>query len=261
MNSPQEIAKNYIQIGVNKAKTPPVRLFLLSIMAGIFIAIAGAGATIASVSVESASAARLVSGCIFPAGLAMVLMAGSELFTGNCLISIAVLEKKVTVPEMAKNLVIVYIGNFVGSIFIDVLLVYGHTMSLFNNGYAATAISLASGKCNLTFAECVIRGIMCNIFVCLAVWIATAAKDVTGKIIGLFYPIMIFVLCGFEHCVANMYYIPIAIFTANEYGLDNQGVTWGSFAGNMLPVTIGNILGGVFLGFMYWMIYLRKKEQ
>lgn len=260
MNSPQEIASNYIQIGINKTQTPAFRTFLLAIMAGIFIALGGSGATAASATITNASAAKLISGCIFPAGLVMVLLAGSELFTGNCLICISVFSKKVPVLDMVKNLVIVFAGNLVGGILIDLLLVQGHTMSLFGNGFAETAISIASAKVSLSFTECLIRGIMCNIFVCLAVWVATAAKDVAGKILALYLPILIFVVLGFEHCVANMYYIPVAIFTAQAYGLDPQGVTWAGFAGNMIPVTIGNIIGGVFIGFMYWMIYLKDQK-
>lgn len=264
MNSPAEIAKNYILIGKDKVKMPFLKTFLLAIMAGMFIAIAGAGASVAVVSVDVPSLAKVLSGCIFPGGLAMVILAGSELFTGNCLLIIPCLSKEIKVREMVRNLVIVYLGNFLGGLLICALLVYGHTFSMFQNGMAEYAVATAAAKTSLTFGDAFLRGIMCNILVCIAVWMGFAAKDAAGKVIAIFLPIMIFVICGYEHSVANMYYIPAGLMAMKEYGISADGLSWlNFFVRNELPVTLGNIVGGIFVGTMYWEIYLRqdKKEK
>lgn len=268
--SPAEIARNYVAIGKGKVNTPIPKMFLLAVIAGTFIALGGVGATTAAVSIPLASVGKLVGACIFPGGLTMVLLAGSELFTGNCLLSIPLLEKEITVKGMLKNWVVVYLGNFVGGLLVASGMVFSHQFSLFGNGMAVSAMSTAAAKCTLSFGDAFIKGIFCNFLVCLAVWIAFAAKDVAGKVIGLFYPIMIFVLCGFEHSVANMYYIGSGMFAkmvpeyanaAAEAGIDMSVVTWGNFLGtNLIPVTLGNIVGGaVCVGCVYWLLYLKKK--
>lgn len=270
--TPAEIAKNYIAIGKAKVNTPIGRMFLLAVLAGAFIGLGGVGATTAAVSIPYASVGKLVGACIFPGGLTMVLLAGSELFTGNTLLVIPLLEKEIRLAEMLKSWGIVYIGNLVGGFLVAAGIVYSHQISLFNNQMAVSVISTAASKCTLTFGDALIRGIFCNFLVCIAVWISFAAKDVAGKIAGLFFPIMIFVLCGFEHSVANMYYISAGLFAngipaysqaALEAGLDTNALTWGNFfIKNLLPVTIGNIIGGaVCVGSAYWFLYLRKKEK
>lgn len=270
--SPAEVAKKYINTGKGKVNTPISKMFLLAIMAGAFIAIGGIASTTASVSVEQASVAKFLSGCVFPGGLTMVLLAGSELFTGNNLLVIPLLEKEVTLGGVLKNWVVVYLGNLVGSILIAAGVIFGHTPSLFGNKLAVSIISTAVGKCSMTFSEAFIRGILCNFLVCIAVWISFAAKDVAGKIIGLFFPIMMFVTCGFEHSVANMYYISAGIMAkglpqfadaAAEAGIDFSTVTVANMFGkNLLPVTIGNIIGGaICVGCTYWFIYLRKTNK
>ncbi len=262
MNSPSEITQNYVTIGTNKAKTVWWKMLLLAILAGMYIAIAGVGASIASTTVDNPSIAKLIAGCIFPAGLAMVLLAGSELFTGNCLMIIPVLEKKITVFEMLRAWVIVYVGNLIGGILVSAMVVYGHTFSMFGNKVAESAVSIAAGKVALSFQDGFIRGIMCNILVCVAVWMTFAAKDAGGKVLALFLPIMVFVICGYEHSVANMYYIPSGLFAMKEYGITADGLTWGSFfINNEIPVTLGNIVGGMFIGIMYWAIFLKKKHE
>ncbi len=262
MNSPAEVAQNYIAIGKGKANNSFWKLLVLGMMAGAFIALAGVGATTAAVSVESASVGKFLGACIFPVGLAMVLLAGSELFTGNNLIIIPVLTGDVSVGKMLRNWVIVYIGNLIGAIIVAFLVVYGHTASLFSEGLAKAMVGAAAGKVGLSFGDAFIRGICCNFLVCIAVWISFAAKDVTGKFWGLFMPIMLFVLCGFEHCVANMYYIPAGLFAKAVYGIESGSLTWGAFiVKNLIPVTLGNIVGGAGLvGCTYWFVYLRKKK-
>ena len=248
MNSPKEIANNYIAIGKGKVNTPVAKMFVLGILAGIFIAFGGVASTAAAVSIPLASVGKFLGACIFPGGLTMVLLAGSELFTGNCLL--------------------VILGNMVGGIGVAAICVFSHQAGLFNNGLAASMISTAAGKVSLSFGDAFLRGIACNFLVCIAVWISFAAKQVSSKIIGLFFPIMMFVLCGFEHSVANMYYIAAGIFAkgnaayleaATAAGADVSGLTWGAmFTKNLLPVTLGNIIGGaVLVGLAYWFVYLK----
>jgi len=270
--SPAEVAKNYVNIGKGKVNTPVIKMFLLAVLAGAFIAIGGIASTTASVSVEQASVAKFLGACVFPGGLTMVLLAGSELFTGNSLLVIPLLEKEITAAGMLKNWVVVYLGNFVGSFLVAAGVIYGHTPSLFGNKLAVSILSTAAGKCSMTFSDAMIRGILCNFLVCIAVWISFAAKDVAGKVIGLFFPIMMFVVCGFEHSVANMYYISAGLLAkglpqfaqaATEAGIDFSSVTVAGMLGkNLLPVTIGNIIGGaICVGCTYWFIYLRKTDK
>jgi formate/nitrite transporter len=259
LNPPAEIAKNYIPVGAAKARLPAAKMLLLSVLAGMFIALAGAGATAAPATVESASLAKLLGACIFPAGLSMVVLAGSELFTGNNLMIIPLLEREITLGAMLKNWVLVYIGNLLGSVLVAAAVVYGHVFSLFGGALAEAAVSAAVAKVGLSLGDAFIRGVMCNFLVCIAVWIAMGAKSAPGKVIGLFFPIMLFVLLGFEHSVANMYYIPAGILAAAEYGIDAPSLTWGAFlVRNLLPVTLGNIVGGSGLvGCVCWFCYLR----
>ena len=263
VNSPAEVAKNYVGIGAGKTKLSLGKMLLLAILAGMFIAFAGVGSQVVAVSVEAASIGKFLGACIFPAGLAMVLVAGSELFTGNNLIVISVMEKQATWAGLLRNWVVVYIGNFIGGVLVAALVTYGHTPSLFDGALASSMVSAASGKVALSFGDAFIRGILCNILVCIAVWMSFAAKDVAGKIVGLFFPIMVFVLCGYEHCVANMYFVPVGIFTAAEFGIAAEGLNWGAFlVNNLLPVTLGNIVGGAgVVGLGYWAIYLRGAKS
>ena len=182
------------------------------------------------------------------------------------------LEKAVSLKGVIKNLVLVYIGNFIGSILLAAGIVFSHQVALFDNGVAVSVISTAVAKCNISFGDALIKGILCNFLVCIAVWISFAAKDIVGKIIGLFFPILMFVLCGFEHSVANMYYLFAGLFAkavpafadaAIAAGVDPSAITAGNiFIGNLLPVTIGNIIGGaICVGLPYWYIYLRRKKK
>ena len=269
MNSPAEIAKNYVPIGKGKTTMKASKLFILGILAGMFIAIAGVGASTAFVSIGSASVAKLVGACVFPAGLTLVILAGSELFTGNCLIIISVLEKEATIVGMLRNWVIVYVGNFVGSILVAWGVSACHQLSLFDSALAGATINTAVAKCSMTFGDAFIKGIFCNFLVCLAVWLGFSSKTAAGKIAALFYPIMVFVLSGFEHSVANMFYAPAGLFAMGnpdylaKATADTAKLTWGAFFGkNLLPVTLGNIVGGaLFVGAVYWFVYLKKDDK
>ena len=268
MNSPAEIAKNYVPIGKGKANMKASKLFVLGILAGIFIAIAGVGASTASTSL-SGSVGKLVGACVFPAGLTLVILAGSELFTGNCLIIISVLEKEASVVNMLRNWVIVYLGNFVGSIFVAWGVSACHQLSLFDNALGGATINTAVAKVSMSFGDAFLKGVFCNMLVCLAVWLGFSSKTAAGKIAALFYPIMVFVLSGFEHSVANMFYGPAGLFAMGNADYlaaataDTAKLTWGAFfVKNLIPVTLGNIVGGaVLIGMVYWFIYLKKDKE
>lgn len=260
MLSPVQIANNYVDIGTHKTRLPVIKMLVLAIFAGMFIAFAGAAATIASSTIADPSSARIVNSLVFPAGLAMVMLAGSELFTGNSLIIMSVLEKRAKAAQMLKNWCVVYIGNLIGSLLVAVLFVYSHIPDMYSGALAQSFVNTASAKVSLHFSDAFLRGILCNILVCIAVWIALGALSAPGKIIGLYLPIAVFVLCGFEHCVANMFYIPAAIFITGEYGIAAEGLHWSSFfLHNLIPVTLGNLIGGaVIVGCGYWFTYLRQ---
>jgi len=277
MNSPKENALSYSAMRVEKANLSVSKMLLLGMLAGMFIALAGAGSTITQATVASthlASIGRLLGAAVFPVGLVMVIMAGSELFTGNCLIIIPVLQKEIKVRSMLRNWFFVYIGNFIGSILVAALTVYGGTYSLFGHAAAVMAIDIAVTKANLSFGDALIRGVLCNFLVCIAVWIACTTKDLAGKFLGLFMPIMLFVLCGFEHSIANMYYIPTGIMLirgnfdsvaafSDARGFEKlAGLGWSNmFTNNIIPATIGNAIGGVILvGMVYWFLFLRDPK-
>lgn len=259
MHSPLEIALAYIEIGKHKVNLSYFKIILLGMFAGIFIALAGIGASVAPVSISNPSIAKLVGSLVFPAGLAMVIIAGGELFTGNNLIIIAVLEKQITVRKMLANWFFVYIGNLLGSILVAALVVYGHTPDLFDGLLAQKMVELGAYRCNMDFTNALIRGILCNILVCIATWMSFATKSVSGKLITIYGPVMLFVLCGFEHSVADMYFTFAAYFASMEYQITAEGVTLlNIFMHCLLPVTIGNVIGGAgIVGCGYWLGYIR----
>ncbi|MBR1598216.1 MAG: formate/nitrite transporter family protein [Lachnospiraceae bacterium] len=262
MYSPAEIAERYKEAGANKTRLPVAKMFVLALFAGIFIAFGAFGSQVAGASIDSASLGKFLSALVFPVGLMMVLMAGAELFTGNSLLVIPVLAKEATVKGMLKNWVVVYIGNLLGSILIALLLTYSHSFNLFDKAVAVSVVNTAASKVSLSFSDAFLRGILCNVLVCISVWISFSAKEAAGKIIGLFLPIMLFVISGYEHCVANMYFIPAGILASHEYGLEVDGLTWGSFfVNNLLPVTLGNVVGGAcIVGMGYFFVYLSKDK-
>lgn len=259
MHSPLEIARSFVEIGIHKVRVSALKMVVLGIYAGLFIGFAGIASSVAGATISNPSVARLVSASVFPAGLAMVLIAGSELFTGNNLIIIAVLEKKIKLREMFKNWFFVFVGNFIGTGMVAAMVVGGGTPALFDGVLSTKMVDAALSRVNQSFGEAFIRGILCNILVCIAVWAAFAAKTVSGKLMMSFWPIMLFVLCGFEHSVADIYFGIAGILTASKYGIAAQGLTWGSFLiKNLLPVTLGNIVGGTgIVGCGYWFLFLR----
>lgn len=259
MHSPLEIAKNFVEIGLHKVRLSAFKMLVLGIFAGIYIGFAGIASTTASATIENPSVARLLSACVFPAGMAMVLIAGSELFTGNNLIIISLLEKKIKLTEMLKNWFFVFVGNFIGASFVAVMVVYAGIPGLYDGRLAEKMVAAALTRVNQTFPEAFARGVLCNILVCVAVWGAFAAKKVSGKLLMSFWPVMLFVLCGFEHSIADIYFGVSGLLAMPKYGVSGDALTLASFLlKNLLPVTLGNIAGGAgIVGCGYWAMYLR----
>ncbi len=260
MHSPIEIARNFVEIGIHKVKLSIWKMVILGVFAGMFIGFAGIASTTISATVENGSVARLLSAAVFPAGMAMVLVAGSELFTGNNLVIISVLEKKIRLRDMLKNWIFVFLGNFMGAALVAVLVVYGHTPDLYGGRLAEKIVASGLSRVEQSFPEAFIRGILCNILVCIAVWAAFAAKKVSGKLLMSFWPVMLFVLCGFEHSIADIYFCIAGILTSAEYGISPGSLSMTSFLlKNLLPVTLGNIVGGAgIVGAGYWLVYLHR---
>lgn len=261
INSPKEVAKNCLEIGKNKTELAAGRMFLLAVLAGMFIALGAVGANTVSCLIENGSAAKIAAGVIFPAGLAMVVIAGGELFTGNCLILLSVLGKRTSPGKMLRNWIIVYLGNFAGAVFVAWGVYAGGQTQLFQGALMELTIQTAVNKCSHTFLEAMLLGLFCNFLVCIAVWMGFAGKTAVDKIVGLFFPIFLFVASGYEHSVANMYYIPAGIISAGEMG-EEMGLTWSGFLfSNLLPVTIGNIIGGaVFVAAIYYLVYIKGES-
>lgn len=274
--SPAEICAFTEEAGTKKAAFSIPKMLALSILAGAFIAFASEGSNMAAfnllASPETYGLGRCVAGVVFPTGLMLVVLAGGELFTGNTLMGVALVRGRIGLPAVLHNWFWVYIGNFIGAVFL------AHMMAnsgLFNSGnglLGGVTIKIASGKVSLPFLSAFYLGIMCNWLVCLAVWIAYGAKDMAGKILGIFCPIWLFITSGFEHSVANMYYIPAGIMAkanpawAAASGLPEQtldALTWTSFAiNNLVPVTLGNIVGGMGLvGLVYWFSFLCGEKR
>ena len=270
MLPPEEIVSRLNGISKSKASMPITSLIILGFLAGAFIAFAAQGSTVAANDIPTFGATRLITAVVFPVGLMLVILAGAELFTGNSLMSMGVMSRAIGVGGLLRNWVVVYIANFLGSITMVYLMNASGLWHWNGSRVGLSVVNIALGKVSLTFTEAVVRGILCNWIVCLAVWIATGVQEVAGRILGMSFPIMLFVLSGFEHSIANMYYIPAGILAAADpmiaaiaefpSAATTSGVlTWGSFFGkNLLPVTLGNLVGGViFVSMLYWIVYGR----
>ncbi len=263
---PSEVARNYILIGVNKSRQSLLRTFIMAIYGGIFVGYGGLAASATSYGITPAAIGRVMQGFFFPIALFMIMCGGGELFTGNSLLIIPLLEGYITFCDMLKSLGIVYAGNAIGSLFLTVLAVYGHVFDLFSNGLAELAVETAYIKLHLSFGDAFLRGILCNILVGLAVWLAMSTKEMSGKILAMWPPIFVFAAVGFEHCIANFYLIPAGLIVKEEYDVlaETSGVNWGRFVyKSIIPVTLGNLVGGIIidgLGFWFLYFYLRRWE-
>lgn len=285
---PAEMATRAEYLGVRKAEMPAFTMLMLSILAGAFISLGAIFATTVSAGGMSVTAAdgslaystglpygvnRLLIGLVFCLGLILVIVGGAELFTGNNLIVMAWASRKVTTPALLRNWAIVYTGNFIGAIGTVILMFFTRQYTFGSDAVGIAALKIAIAKCQLDFLQAIALGILCNGLVCLAVWLSFSARTTLDKIVSIIFPITAFVAAGFEHSIANMYFIPFALFVkmfdpafiekvaAKVPNL--EALTWEAFfINNLIPVTIGNIIGGVALvASVYWVVFLRSKKE
>jgi formate/nitrite transporter len=281
---PAEMARKAEYLGERKAEMRAFPMFILSILAGAFIGLGAmfattVGAGTMAVNLPDGTAAftaalpyglgRLLFGLVFCLGLILVVVGGAELFTGNNLIVMAWASKKVSTQALLRNWVIVYFGNFAGSLMTAAVVFLGKQYTFGNGAIGKLALTIANNKVQLDFVQALALGIMCNALVCLAVWMTYSARSTTDKILAIVFPISAFVAASFEHSIANMYFIPIGLFIqafdpafVAKTGLDLANLTWGTFlVNNLLPVTIGNIIGGgIMVAAVYWSVYLRQPK-
>lgn len=263
--SPREIAARVENVGVAKAHLPWVSQVALGVLAGGFI---GLGAMFFTVVTSDPAlgfaGGRLLSGVAFSLGLILVVIAGAELFTGNNLLVMAWVSRRLGTGRLLAHLAVIYAANLAGAAGLATLVAWSG-LDRMNGGEVGRAmVSVAAAKCALPFGEAFLKGVLCNLLVCLAVWLAMAGRTVTDKIPAIVFPITAFVACGLEHCVANMYLIPQGILVASSIA-PAAGVAlpdWAGFVRNLVPVTLGNLAGGAGLvGLVYWVIYRRTPED
>ena len=275
MNAADTLMSNYENGTAAKAVKPVAKIFVAAIMAGMFIAFGGSSSNVAVFGIENVGLARTLAGCIFPVGLMLIVLVGGELFTGNCMMIGGVMTGRIKAIQMIRVLVTVYLGNLVGSLIVSFLAYYSGQWKYGAGALGAYTIKVAFGKLNLSFGTAVASGSLCNILVCVAVLMASASKDAVGKIFGCFFPIWAFVIAGYEHCVANMYYIPAGIIAAMDpafaqkamelYGYTAEDLAMlnpvNMIVNNLIPVTIGNIIGGMlFVAVPYVYLYNKKAK-
>lgn len=272
--SPAEVAELVVGVGQRKAEMSVTNQLILSVMAGAFIAFGAAGSCVAAHTVESAGVAKALAGALFAAGLIMVVVAGGELFTGNSLMLMAMAEGQISPWQLLRSWLVVYAGNFAGALLTAGLVCLSGQWGMSGGLLGASVIKTAVGKTALSFQNAFFLGVLCNWLVCLAVWMSFAARDIAGKVLVIFFPIWLFVTSGFEHSVANMYYIPAGILAAADPALAERAASvglspealanlnWGAMLqANLLPVTLGNVVGGGGLvALAYWFVYRRGKR-
>ncbi|KDM91531.1 formate/nitrite transporter family protein [Photobacterium galatheae] len=260
--SPKQIAEKVDSVGVMKARLPLLSMVMLGVLAGAFI---GLGALYFVLIKSDANlgfgTSQMLGGVAFSLGLLLVVVAGAELFTGNNLLAMAWADQKITSSELLRNWLVVCGSNFVGAAGLAVLVyLSGHT-ALNQGEIAERYLQIAAAKCSLPFWTAFFRGVLCNILVCMAIWMAMAGRSVVDKAIAIVFPISAFVAAGFEHSIANMFFIPLAMLiqTFSDLATGADSVTWLGFIGNLIPVILGNLVGGsVLVGLVYYVIYLRK---
>lgn len=274
-HTPQEITRLVADAGVAKASTSLVKLFILGILAGAYIAFASEASNMAAFNLLADASTygigRCLAGAIFPGGLMLVVIAGGELFTGNTMMLLPWASRRITLRGLLRNWCIVYLGNLVGSLLVTYLVYCSGQWNAGDHLLGGITIKIAAAKCRFSFLEAFSLGILCNWLVCLAVWMAAGAKDISGKILAVFFPIWLFITSGFEHSVANMYYIPAGLLAranpnwlaaANLPPETLASLQWSNFfAANLLPVTLGNIVGGgVFVALAYGCCFRGKTD-
>jgi formate/nitrite transporter len=262
--------RNYAELGGKKAEFAALKLFLLGLASGVIIGFGGATANTASHALANPSAVRIVSGLLFGFCLGMIMLTGSELFTGNCMIAVSVAARRTTLAGMLRNWAYVYAGNLAGGLILSYGIAASGHLDYNGGALALHTIKIAAAKCAIPFTQAVLLGIFCNILVCAGVLCSLTAKDAFGRIAGAYLPVAFFAICGFEHSIANMYYVPAGLFAAGvetysqmagDAGLVLGALSWGNFfARNLLPVTIGNIIGGVGTGLLFWFCHAREDK-
>lgn len=272
--SPDKILPRAFEVYTKKARIKTKKLLILSFFAGLFIALAAQGSSFAAANLlankDTLGLGKLVQGLTFTPGLIFVILAGAELFTGNCLMITAFLDKKVCLKEMLKSWILVYLGNFIGCLFVAFLLSISGQWLLGDGLVGIRTILIAKSKIDLSFGQAFVLGILANFLVCLGVWMSLGAKSYGSKALSAFFPVAVFVLSGFEHSIANMYYIPAGILAKNisdlasKTGLDAAALASinipNMLVKNLIPVTLGNIIGGAILvGLLYFLAY-RKED-
>jgi formate transporter len=276
--TPLEMAQKGSVIGTKKAQTGLLPTFVLAVLAGAFIAFGAISAIVVATVVPGTDGlpwgvTKMLMGVVFSLGLILVVVGGAELFTGNTLLVISWASRRISVWRELRNWAIVYPGNLVGAFGIAITLFIAGEWHAAGGGFGLTALTIAQAKGHLGFIEALMLGILCNVLVCLAVWLTYSARTTTDRILALVPPVAAFVAAGFEHSVANMFFIPFAVLVkdlAPESFWTSIGqtpaafpdVTWAAFIGNLVPVTIGNIIGGgIFVGAVYWLIYIRHGNE
>jgi formate/nitrite transporter len=267
---PAEMAARMETVGVTKAKGDFLTLSLLGILAGFFIGLGAMFCTLVTTDIQIGfGLSKLLGGIVFCLGLILVILAGAELFTGNALMVASRASGKIGLSQLFRNWGIVYLTNLIGALLLVLVVFYSRFWALDAYKVGANALLIANAKVNLTFWTAFARGILCNTLVCLAVWLCFGARTTVDKIFAILFPITAFVACGFEHSIANMYFIPMGIVLSGQTQvLQAAGVTAAQvtnlnvlgFINNLVPVTLGNIVGGTFVGSIYWLAYLRKER-
>ncbi len=260
--SAEQLLQRVEQASVRKAHLPSLSLLMLGILAGAFIGFgAMANTFLLSDPLTSMSATRILGGLIFSIGLIMVVVAGAELFTGNNLLVMAFVDRKITLVELLRNWTIVLVGNALGAFLLAVLVYQSGHLDLLGGKVALQYLAVADTKCAMPFIKAFVSGILCNMLVCFAVWMSFACRSVTDKILAVIFPVTVFVAAGFEHVVANLYLFPVAMMALDEPStyihLNASGVV-----GNLIPVLLGNMVGGgVFVGLVYYLVYGKQPEK
>ncbi len=270
---PAEMARRAEQIGVGKTRLPALNMFALALLAGAFIALGAVFATTVAAGTSEElpfGITKLLVGLVFSLGLILVIVGGAELFTGNNLIVMAWASGKVSTRSLLRNWGIVYLGNFIGAVGTAGLIFLSRQYTFGGGSVGLAALNIANGKVGLGFVQAIMLGILCNALVCLAVWLTLGARSTVDKIAAIIFPITAFVAAGFEHSVANMYFIPVGLLIkqfdpafVQTVGAELPNLTWSAFVlKNLLPVTIGNIIGGsLFVAAIYWIIFLHRADQ
>jgi formate/nitrite transporter len=252
VNTPQQIAELTLEAGVKKAHLPVLSIMILGFLAGAFISLGFLLDIHVSTMIPAqwASLGNLLGAAVFPIGLILVILAGGELLTGNMMsLPMAMFAGRIPLSAVARNWLLVTVANLAGALFVAYF--FGHLLGLTEGAYLAKTLAIANAKVNADFSQAFISGIGCNWLVCLAVWLSYASKDVAGKILGVWFPVMAFVAIGFQHVVANMFLIPAAIFA--------DALSWQQFVENFVAVFLGNAIGGaVFVGLAYYVSYSRQ---